>query len=45
MRYILLIYDDEKAMEGKTQEEMAARLGAWFQYTEEFQKSGRILGG
>ena len=45
MRYILLIYDDEKAMEGKSQEEFAARLGTWFQYTEELQKSGKMLGG
>ena len=45
MRYILLIYDDEKAMEGKSQEEMGVRLGAWLQYTEEFQKSGKMLGG
>ena len=45
MRYILLIYGDEKAMEGKSHEEMAAGLGAWFRYTEELQKSGKMLGG
>lgn len=45
MRYLLLIYDNEKVMEGKSQEEMAARLDAWFKYTDALQKSGRMLGG
>ena len=32
-------------MEGKSKQEMAVRVGAWFQYTEELQKSGKMLGG
>lgn len=45
MRYILLIYSDEKAIEGKSQEEMAAEFGAWSGYTEELRKSEKMLGG
>jgi len=30
MRYIMLIYDDEKATEGMPEEEMAANMSAWF---------------
>ena len=45
MRYILLIYSDEKAIEGKSQEEMAAEFGAWSGYTEELRKSENMLGG
>ena len=29
MRYMLLIYDNEKAMEGKSPEEMEEQMGAW----------------
>ena len=45
MRYILLIYDDEKASAGMSQAEMEAGLGAWFKYTEDLQKAGKMLGG
>jgi hypothetical protein len=45
MRYILLIYSDEKVMEGMSEQEMEAHMGAWFQYTEELGKSGKMLGG
>jgi len=45
MRYILLIYDDEKAMAAKSQAEMAAQLDAWFKYTQALQQSGKMLGG
>lgn len=45
MRYLLLIYDHEKAMAGKTQEEAAAILDAWFKYTDDLRKSGKMLGG
>ncbi|MBI2867126.1 MAG: hypothetical protein HYX97_02175 [Chloroflexi bacterium] len=45
MRYMLLIYDNERAMEGKSQEQMAARMDAWFRYTDALEKSGKMLGG
>ena len=45
MRYVLLIYDDEAKMVGKSQQELRGTLEAWFQYTEELQKSGNMLGG
>ena len=45
MRYMLLIYDNDRAMEGKSQEEMAAIMDAWFKYTDAFQKSGKMLAG
>jgi hypothetical protein len=45
MRYLMLIYDDEKAMAGKSQEEMGAIMGSWFEYTDTLRKSGKMLGG
>ncbi len=33
MRYMLLIYGDEKAHTGKAPEEMEAMMGTWFRYT------------
>ena len=45
MRYILLIQIDEKAMEGKSQEEMGPIMDAWYQYTDDLQKSGAWLAG
>ena len=45
MRYMMLIYNDEKTMESKSQDEMAALMGRWSQYTEDFQKSGKMLEG
>ncbi|MDA0987886.1 MAG: YciI family protein [Chloroflexi bacterium] len=45
MRYMLLIYDNEKAREGMSQEEMAAHIDTWMKYTDAFQKSGKMLAG
>ena len=45
MKYMMLVYDNEKAMEGKSPEEMEEFVGAWSQYTEDFQKSGKMLAG
>ena len=45
MQYMLLIYDQEKAMEGKSQEEMASVMASWFKYTDELEKSGKMSGG
>ncbi|MCZ6866586.1 MAG: YciI family protein [Dehalococcoidia bacterium] len=45
MRYLMLIYADEKTMAGVSQEDMKGVLDAWFKYTDDFQKSGKMLGG
>ncbi len=45
MRYMLLIYEDEKAMAGKAPEEMEAMMGTWFRYTEDLRSSGRMIAG
>ena len=45
MKYVLLIQMDEKAKEGVSQEQMAPILDAWYQYTDDMQKSGVWLGG
>lgn len=45
MRYLLLIYQEEKTMAGKSQDEMATMLDAWFKYTDALQKTKKMLGG
>ena len=45
MRYILLIHIDEKAMEDMSPEDMAPVMDAWYQYTDDLQKSGTWLAG
>ena len=45
MRYLLLIYNNERAIEGIPQEQMAAELDKWYGYTDALQKSGAWLGG
>jgi hypothetical protein len=45
MRYLLLIYADEQVLAGKSQEEQAALLNAWFAYTTDLQVSGELLAG
>jgi hypothetical protein len=45
MRYIMLIYDNEGAMKGRSKEEISAVMGEWFKYTDDLQKSGKMLGG
>ena len=42
---MLLIYDAEAKMAGKTQQELEGEMGGWFQCTEDLQKSGKMLGG
>ena len=44
MRYLLLIYADERAP-AKPQDEQAAVMDAWFKYSGAFQQSGKMLGG
>jgi hypothetical protein len=45
LRYTLLIHLDERAMEGKSPEEMAPVLDAWYQYTSALQSSKTWLAG
>ena len=45
MRYMLLIYDNEQAMMGKSPEEMSTIMDAWFKITDDLQKSGKMLAG
>ena len=45
MRYLLLIYDNEQVMEGRTPEEMEPIMGEWVSYSDTRQKSGNMLGG
>ncbi len=45
MRYMLLIYGDEKAHTGKAPEEMEAMMGTWFKYTEDLRNSGKMIAG
>jgi hypothetical protein len=44
MRYLLLIYGDEKAleasMEGQTPEETASQMKVWFEYTDWLREKG-----
>ena len=45
MRYLLLIYDDEKAFAMKSQEELGAVMGAYQKYTDDMKESGNWLSG
>ena len=45
MRYLMLIYGDEAVDAARNEAEQAANMGAWMSYTEDFQKSGKMLGG
>ena len=45
MRYVCLIYDDEKKLGSMSQEESQAFMGAYFQFTEEIRKSGNYVAG
>ena len=45
MRYLCLIYMDEKAHAGMSEQEMGAMMEAYGKYTEELEKSGAMLGG
>ncbi|MDA1189664.1 MAG: YciI family protein [Chloroflexi bacterium] len=45
MRYMLLIYSNEKAQAGATEAQMAAVMDAWWKYTDDLGKSGKMLGG
>jgi hypothetical protein len=45
MKYLCLIYDDEKVLAGMSQAESAAFMGAYNAFTEDTRKSGHYLGG
>lgn len=45
MKYVCLIYDDEKKLGAMTQEESQAFMTAYFQFTEEIRKSGNYIAG
>jgi hypothetical protein len=43
--YLLLLYENEKNYEGKTEAQMAAMMGDYGVFTESIKKSGNYLGG
>jgi hypothetical protein len=45
MRYVCLIYDDEKKMGTMSKEEANSFMGAYFQFTEEIKKNGNYVAG
>jgi hypothetical protein len=45
MKYLCLIYDDEKKMAAMSKDEGEAFMGEYFAFTEGIKKSGHYLGG
>jgi hypothetical protein len=45
MKYLCLIYDDEKKLGAMSQAESDAFMGEYFAYTEGIQKSGHMVAG
>jgi len=45
MRYLCLIYDEEKKLGAMSKSESDAFLGEYFAFTEDIKKSGHYLGG
>lgn len=45
MKYLCLIYDEEKKLESMSKSEGEAFLGEYFGFTEGIKKSGHYLGG
>jgi hypothetical protein len=45
MRYLCLIYDDEKKIEQMSQKDSEAFMGDYFKFTEDIRKSGHYLAG
>ena len=45
MRYLLLIYAEEKAKANWTEDQWNGHMGAYMKYREDLQKSGKMLGG
>jgi hypothetical protein len=45
MKYLCLIYDEEKKLAAMSKAEMDALMGDYFAFTDEIQKSGQHLAG
>jgi hypothetical protein len=45
MKYLCLIYDEEKKLAGMPKSDSDAFMGEYFAYTEGIKKSGHYLGG
>jgi hypothetical protein len=45
MKYLCLIYDDEKKLAAMTKAESETFMGEYFSFTEDIRKSGQYLGG
>lgn len=45
MKYLCLIYDDEKTMAGMSKEESETFMGDYFAFTEDIKKSGHYVAG
>jgi len=45
MRYMCVIYDEEKKLAGMSKEESDAFMGEYFAFTDGIKKSGHYLGG
>ena len=45
MRYLLLIYNDERGWDDMSEDEQAAQLPRWNAYTESLQSAGILRGG
>ena len=45
MKYLCLIYSDEKAMGGMSKSDLDALMGAYFAFTEDIKKSGHYRSG
>ena len=45
MKYLCLIYDEEKKLGSMSKTESDAFMGEYFAFTEEIRKSGHYLGG
>lgn len=45
MKYLCLIYDEEKKIEGMSKSESEAFMGEYFAFTDGIKKSGHYIGG
>jgi hypothetical protein len=45
MRYVCLIYDDEKLLESMPKEETDAFMGEYFSFSDDLTKSGKYIAG
>ena len=45
MRYLCLIYENEKAWESKPQSELEAIMGEYFAFTENIRSNGKLVAG